>query len=181
MTIVHTESSRFEMMEKVADASYRLPNATAVAKELGIPRKEVVALQKDYSDALANDAEARDLARDHLHRMVRHFDALIAKFYKLLDEIDTLEFGHQVAAQKNATLRSIADLESKRLDSLQKAGLLDSAELGDELAKWEEEKEILLSVLNDLCPACQSNVGARLTRLRGGVVQAIDVEVIENE
>lgn len=179
MSIVHTESHRFEEMERVAELTLQGLSATAISKRLEIPRKEVLTLQEDYRIALSQDTEARDMARDYLNQMVKHYDSLISKFYDLVDEIESLNFNHQVAAQKNAALKAIADLESRRLDSLQKAGILDSSELGDELAKWEEDKEMLLTVLNDLCPACQATVGDRLNKLRGGKVEPIEVEVVE--
>jgi hypothetical protein len=96
----------------------------------------------------------------------------------LIDDIDTLDWNAAAAAQKNAAIKGIAELTAKRVDALQKAGLFESAEIGDEIARWEEEKEILLSILQDICPSCQSVVGARITKLRGGEVPAIDVEVI---
>lgn len=182
MTVVSVESNRFEMMEKVAEKSMRGLSATAISKELGIPRKEVIVLQEDYRTALANDSEARDMAKDHLNMMVKHFDSLIKKFYDLVDEIDSLDFGHQVAAQKNAALRSIADLEAKRLDALQKAGLLDSAELGDELAETEEKITILLDIIqNEICPSCKIKVSEQIAKISGNVT-TIDVEseVVDN-
>lgn len=179
-----TDNIRFEMMEKVAERMLMGENATNIAKSLKIPRKEVIALQQEYRMVLTQDNEARDLARDYLHQMVEHYTKLIKKFYDLVDEIEILDFNHQVAAQKNAALKAIAELEAKRVDALQKAGLLESAELGDEIAQWEEEKETMLSVLRDLCPNCQSQVGSRLTALRGGIVAErpddIEVEVVEN-
>lgn len=180
MSIVPVESDRFTMMEKVAEASWRLPNPTAIAKELGIQRKVVIELLDDYKTALASDQEARDMARDHLNMMVKHYDSLIAKFYDLIEEIDSLSFSHQVAAQKNSALKAIAELDAKRVDALQKAGLLDSAELGDELAKWEEEKDMMLSVLRDLCNVCQPKVANRIAKLRGNDVDTIEVEVLSD-
>lgn len=183
MSIVPVESERFEMMQRVADLSYRLPNETAIARELNIPRKVVKELLTDYKTALANDQEARDMARDHLNMMVKHYDSLISKFYDLVDEIDTLSFSHQVAAQKNAALKAIAELDAKRLDALQKAGLLDSADLGDELAEMEEKQAVIIDILsNDLCPQCRLATSTKLTRLTGKVnnVADYDVEVVEH-
>ncbi len=170
------------MMEKVAELSMQGHSATAISKSLGIPRKEVVVLQDDYKTALSNDAEARDMARDHLNMMVKHFDRLIKKLYDLVDDIDTLDFGHQVAAQKNAALRSIADIESKRLDALQKAGLLDSAELGDELAEAEEKRDILVNIIREeVCPNCRIKIANSIARVTGRVeTQTIDGEIVEN-
>jgi hypothetical protein len=170
MSIVSVESNRFEQMEKVAELTMQGHSATAISKTLNIPRKEVAVLQEDYRTALANDSEARDMARDHLNMMVKHFDKLIRKLYELVSDIDSLDFGHQVAAQKNAALRSIADLEAKRLDALQKAGLLDSAELGDELAEAEEKRDILIDIIqNQICPACKIKVASDIARVSGRV------------
>lgn len=183
MSIVQADSFRFESMERVAELTLKGYSSTAISKEMGIPRKEVMTLQEDYRAALSNDSEARDLARDHLNQMVHHYDILIKKFYDLIDEIDTLNFNHQVAAQKNATLKSIAELEAKRLDALQKAGLLDSAELGDELAEAEEKREIILDIIqNQVCPACRNKIAADIARAKGNPneVPAIDVEVVEH-
>jgi hypothetical protein len=184
MSIVSVESARFEAMEKVAELTMHGNSATAISKTLNIPRKEVMTLQEDYRTALSNDSEARDMARDYLNQMVKHYDSLIKKFYALVDDIDGLDFNHQVAAQKNATLRSIAELEAKRLDALQKAGLLDSAELGDELAEMEEKQAIIIDILqNDLCPVCRHATSQKLVRLTGKVnpVAEYDVEVIEHD
>lgn len=181
MSIVSTESNRFEMMEKVAEKTLQGFSATAISKELGIKRAEVLTLQEDYRTALSNDHEARDMARDYLNLMVTQYDSLIKKFYELLDEIDQLPWNAAAAAQKNAALKGIAELAAKRVDALQKAGLLDSAELGDEIAKFEEDKEMILSILKDLCVVCQPKVANRISKLMGNDVQSedvIDVEVM---
>lgn len=157
-------------MEKVAALTMEGLTPTAIAKQLGLKRVLVLELQEDYRVALANDLEARDIAKDHLHKMVKHYDYLISRFYALIRDIDSLSFSHQVAGQKTSALRSIADLEAKRLDALQKAGLLESSELGDELADMEEKKEILINILrNDLCRSCQSKVAEKLTKVTGQV------------
>jgi uncharacterized protein YdbL (DUF1318 family) len=183
MSIVSVESARFEQMEKVAELTMHGHSATAISKQLNIPRKEVTLLQEDWRVALSNDTEARDIARDLLNQMAAHYDSLIKKFYDLVEDIDMLSFNHQVAAQKNATLRSIAELEAKRLDAYQKAGLLESAELGDELAAAEEKQEIIIDILtNDLCAQCKQNVGFKLSKITGKVepIEVIEGTVVED-
>lgn len=178
MTIVPVESERFETMEKVADLFMEGMNETQIARDTGLQRKVVKELLDDYKTALSNDMEARDMARDHLVMMGKHYDRLIAKYYDLIQDIDTLSFNHQVAGQKNAALKAIAELEAKRLDAFQKAGLLDSAELGDELAEMEEQREIILNILrNELCASCKQKVATQIARI-SGQVEVIDAEVI---
>lgn len=172
------EGGRFDAMEKVAELTFQGNNPTAIAKKLGIQRKDVMALQEDYRIALSQDQQARDLARDYLYQMVKHYDDLIRRFYELTDEIDQLSWSPAAAAQKNASLKAIADLDAKRLEALQKAGLLDSAELGDELAEAEEKREILIDILrNDLCSTCQGNVAHKLSKVTGRV-EAMAVEIV---
>lgn len=183
MSIVSTESARFDAMERVADLTFKGWSATDISKETGIARKEVVTLQEDYRAALSEDQQARDMARDHLNMMVKHYDGLIKRFYDLVDEIDQLPWNAAAAAQKNSALKAIAELDAKRVDALAKAGLLDSAELGDELADMEEKQAILIDILrNDLCPDCQAHIAHKLTKVTGQVevVADYDVEVVDN-
>jgi hypothetical protein len=48
---------------------------------------------------------------------------------------------------KTTTLKAIADVESKRQESLQKAGLYDDAELGDEIAMMQEQADKIKQLL----------------------------------
>lgn len=178
MSMVPYESERFKTMEAVADLTMEGLNATEISKRLDIKRKDVLELQADYRTALSQDSEARNLARDHLHMMVKHYDRLIKKFYDLIDEIDALYFSHQVAAQKNAALKAIGELEAKRLDALQKAGLLESGELGDELADMEDKQATLIDILrNDLCTDCKSKIAYKLAQV-SGQAEVISSEVV---
>jgi hypothetical protein len=67
-------------------------------------------------------------------------------------------------------LKLVADLEAKRLDALQKAGLLDAAEMGDHVADMEEKMGIMVSILrNDLCPECKRTVAQKLQQVTNQV------------
>lgn len=154
-------------MERIVELDLQGLNPTQIAKETGLQRKVVVRQLEEVRVAWQNDAEARDLARDHLNKLVKHYDVLIKKFYELLDDLETLQFNDRVAGQRNAALKAVAEMEGKRVDALQKAGLLESAELGDEIAQWEEEKQEILSILKNLCPVCRAKVGARIAALNG--------------
>lgn len=179
MTLAPVESTRFELMEKVIDLDIDGYTETMIAKKLNIKRKDVLELLADYRAALSQDMLARDLARDHLHKMVKQYDRLIRRYNELINDIDSLHFSHQVAGQKNAALKAIADLEAKRVDALQKAGLLESGDLGDELVEMEEKQAIVVDILrNDLCDACKQKVAYKLSQVSGRA-EVISSEVIE--
>lgn len=178
-TIAPVESARFELMEQVIDLDMDGYTELQIAKKLNIRRKDVLELLKDYRHALSQDMLARDLARDHLHKMVKHYDRLIRRYNDLIADIDGLNFNHQVAGQKNSALKAIADLEAKRLDALQKAGLLEAGDLGDELADMEEKQQIVVDILrNDLCKACKEKVAYKLSQVSGRA-EVISSEVVD--
>ncbi len=175
--IIDTED--FHLMEEVVELMRKHGGSeTKVARELKIPRKDVISLHQQYRDLLINDSEARDMARDHLNLMVKHYDGLIAKFYDLIEDLESISFGHMVAGQISGALKAIADLEKSRLDALQKAGLLEGADLGDELAERERREQVLIEILrNDLCNVCRGVVAQKLT----GLTNTVEAVVVYDE
>lgn len=173
--LVPVDSERFEIMEKVANLRMQGISDTAVAKQLNLKRKVVVELWEDYREALSKDSESRDRARDALHVMVEHYDRLIKRYYDLLADLQNEIFNHQVAGQINSALKQIGELEAKRLDAWQKAGLLDGTEMGNQMAEMEEKQQILISILrNDLCPECRLAVVEKLQK----VTQVVEAVVV---
>lgn len=157
------DSERWTTIEEVARLKHRGLTDTAIAKQLGLTRVETQNLYNEYKDILSNDQESRDRARDQLNLMVAHYDILIKKLYDLLDELDQENFTHQIGGQKVSAIKQIGDLEAKRLEAMQKAGILDASDLGDELALMEEQRDMVLDILrNDLCPVCRKNVMEKL-------------------
>lgn len=168
------DSDPFKEMEEVAKSMLKGHTEYKTARDLGLKVVEVRALWIAYKDRLSNDSLARDAARDHLNMMVRSFDDLILKMHANLDDLDNMAFDQQTSAQKIASVKTIGELQAKRVDALQKAGLLDNAELGDELAEHERQRDILVDILkNDLCPECQARVAQKLQQVTN------EVEVIQ--
>lgn len=146
------------------------------ARDLGMKVAEVRVLWSAYKERLANDSMAQDVARDHLNLMVKQFDDLIVELHNNLSDLKTLNYDEKISAQIVSTTRTIADLQAKRVDLLQKAGLLDAHDLGDELAERERQEAILVDILrNDLCSDCQARVAQKLQQVTGDV-EAVQVE-----
>lgn len=148
-----------------------------ISKELGIPFAAVKKNIEMWEEILRNDLESRDAARDYLNRMVDSYDTLLKKSHENLDNLKDMRFDEKISAQINATLKNIADFEAKRVDALQKAGLLDAHDLGDELAEREEREAQLIKILrDDLCQNCKMVVATKLQSLTNQVevVQVFD-------
>lgn len=119
---------------------------TKISKELSIPRVRVVELINEWKVmASANDA-IRARAKDALAGMDAHYSKLISKTYEVIDEASmTNNLG-----AKTAAIKLVMDIESKRIDMLQKAGLLENKELAEEMIEIEKRQEILMGILRDI-------------------------------
>jgi hypothetical protein len=51
---------------------------------------------------------------------------------------------------KTAGIKLVMDIESKRIDMLQKAGLLENKELAEEMVEIERRQEVLVGILRDV-------------------------------
>lgn len=165
----------YDREESVIGLFHQGLNATQISKKLDINRKDVNGIIAAWREAAREDTHMRDVARDALNKMIDHYDRLIKKYYDLVEELESEVRGaghlsHQFAAQRNAALKAIAELEAKRVDSLQKAGMLDAHDLGDELAKMEEDKQMVFDILRkDLCNECRPKVMRKIGEASGRV------------
>lgn len=160
----------FKQMEEVATHMLKGHSEFKTARDLGMKVVEVKALWGAYKERLEQDSYARDAARDMLNLMVVQYDELIVKLHENYKDLEDLKYDEKVSAQRNTTARNIADMQAKRVDALQKAGLLDQGDLGDELAEREKQEAYLIDILrNDLCAECQAVVAVKLQKVTGKV------------
>lgn len=119
---------------------------TKISKELSIPRTRVVALITEWQQmATANDA-IRARAREALAAADEHYSRLISKAYEVIDEATTTANLNA----KTSGIKLVMDLESKRIEMLQKAGLLENKELAEEMIEIERKQDILKKILMDI-------------------------------
>lgn len=160
------EGDAFKQMESVASHMLKGHTEFKTARDLGLKVVEVRALWDSYKERLENDSFSRDAARDHLNLMIVQYDNLLTGLHANLNDLDDLVYDEKISAQRVATARTIADLQAKRVDLLQKAGLLDQGDLGDELAEREKQEAALLDILrNDLCDNCRAVVAVKLQKI----------------
>lgn len=137
---------------------------TVISKELSIPRQKVVELINEWKVmASANDA-IRARAKEALASMDAHYGKLISKTYEVIDEATmTSNLG-----AKTAAIKLVMDIESKRIDMLQKAGLLENKELAEEMMEIEKRQEVLMAILKDIAseyPEVRDEIMRRLSSI----------------
>ena len=165
------DADAFEQIKKVADLYVQgTTSPYTIARRLNIKVVEAKQALEQWHEVLRNDSESKDLAREHLNVMVQRYDTLIAEANENLNNLKMLAYDEKVSAQINTTIKVIGELDKVRVDLLQKAGLLDAHDLGDELAEREEREATLIDILrNHLCDSCKQEVAYRLGQVTGQV------------
>jgi hypothetical protein len=168
------DTTRIDNMARVAELMLQGKPIQHVMRETGLQRKAVNQLWDDWKATAAANTAMQDRAADALNAMDAHYTLLINKAWEAIDQVDddlTINGTNpQRIAQKLGAIRTVADLEAKRVDALQKSGLLDAAEMGDQMAEIEDKQKILMEILrNDLCMDCKMKVKDKLSKISGQV------------
>jgi hypothetical protein len=135
---------------------------TKISKELAIPRQKVVAYLNEWKTMAADNAAIRARAKEALVVADTHYSKLIEKAYEVIDEATTTANLNA----KSGAIKLVMDLESRRIDMLQKAGLLENKELAEEMLEIENRQEILIGILKDIAaehPEIRDKIMKRLS------------------
>lgn len=119
-------------------------NATKIAKGLSLPRKDVLDYIQAWKEIASNNERIKDRAAEALTAMDRHYDMIIKGFWEVIED-RTVDLKTKAGALKN-----VADVEAKRQETLQKAGLYDDAGISEELVRMEEYTDAIQQVLFDV-------------------------------
>ena len=135
---------------------------TKISKELAIPRQKVVSYLNEWKAMAADNAAIRARAKEALVVADTHYSKLIEKAYEVIDEATTTAD----LRNKSTAIKLVMDLESRRIDMLQKAGLLENKELAEEMLQIEERQQVLIGILKDIAaehPEIRDKIMSRLS------------------
>lgn len=141
LTVEHLDA-----VNKVVEKYLAGNEPTQISKELAMPRQKVVAYIQEWRAMAADNAAIRLRAKEALVGADTHYTKLIQKAYEVIDDATTTAN----LGAKTAGIKLVMDLESKRIDMLQKAGLLENKELAEEMMEIENRQEILVGILKDI-------------------------------
>lgn len=175
------DSEAFEHIKKVADLYVQgVTSPFTLGRRLNMKVTEVRTALEQWHLMIQHDEASQDAAREALDVMLQRYDVLLVEANDNLTNLKTLEYDEKISAQINATIKAIADLDKTRVDLLQKAGMFERGDLGDELAEREEREAMILKILReDLCGICRDVVRDKISYLTGQVQgDVIDAEVV---
>jgi len=154
--------SHLDQVNKVVGEYLKGSDPTKISKELAIPRQKVVAYLDEWKAMAADNAAIRARAKEALVVADTHYSKLIEKAYEVIDEATTVAN----LAAKTAAIKLVMDLESRRIDMLQKAGLLENKELAEEMIEIENRQQVLIGILKDIAsehPEVRDKIMRRLS------------------
>jgi hypothetical protein len=149
-------------VNKVVEKYLAGSDATQISKELSMSRQRVVAYIDEWRAMAADNAAIRARAKEALVGADTHYSKLIQKAYEVIEDATTTAN----LGAKTAGIKLVMDLESKRIDMLQKAGLLENKELAEEMIEIERRQEVLVGILKDIAtehPEIRDKIMRRLS------------------
>lgn len=151
-----------DLMNTVVSEYLKGDDPTTIAKTLKMSRVRVVGLLAEWRGLISNNEAIRSRAKEALASADQHYSRLIGKAYEVIDSADLRD---NLSAKTNA-IKLIADMEAKRIDMLQKSGMLENKELAEELAESERKQTVLENILKEVvsdCSHCKREVLSRLS------------------
>ena len=141
---------------------------SSVAKKFELTRVQVENHVTTWRSMVQDNKAIRERAKEALAGADEHYSMLIKEAWDVVEEAG-------VAAElntKNAALKLIADIEAKRIDMLNKAGVLEDNSVADQIIESERKQQILVEILRDVtssCDKCKWEVSRRLQEVTGQV------------
>jgi hypothetical protein len=162
---VSTEQDLVEHLDKVnrvVEEYLKGTEPTQISKELEIPRQKVVAYISEWRQMASDNAAIRARAKEALVGADTHYNKLISKAYEVIEDATTTAN----LSAKTSAIKLVLDIEARRIDMLQKAGLLENKELAEEVLEVERKQEILVGILKDIAseyPQIRDEIMKRLS------------------
>jgi hypothetical protein len=154
--------SHLDEVNKVVEKYLAGSDPTQISKELSLPRQKVVAHINEWKQMASDNAAIRARAKEALVAADTHYNKLISKAYEVIDEATTTANLNA----KTSGIKLVLDIESKRIDMLQKAGLLENKELAEEMLEIERRQDVLVNILKDIAsehPEIRDKIMKRLS------------------
>jgi hypothetical protein len=151
-----------DQVNKVVEEYLKGNDPTQISKELAMPRQKVVGYINEWRAMASDNAAIRARAKEALVGADTHYTKLIQKAYEVIDDATTTAN----LGAKTSGIKLVMDLESKRIEMLQKAGLLENKELAEEMIEIERKQEVLVGILKDIAsehPEVRDKIMQRLS------------------
>jgi hypothetical protein len=164
--------THIEEVNAVATEYIKGLNETEISRELDIPKARVSALLREWKQMASNSDAVRSRAREALAAADQHYGKLIKQAYEVIEDANL----NQNQTTKLNAIKLVLDIETRRMDMLQKAGLLENKELAEQLLETERKQELIMNILKDVAakyPQIKNEILTRLSEVSGPTGEAV--------
>ena len=161
-------AGQFDQMNKVVEELLKGNSPAQIARSLSLTRVQVENFIDAWKGFVHDNKAIRERAKEALAGADEHYNMLIKEAWVTLNQADAQD-SPNVKAQ---VIKLIADIEAKRIDMLNKAGVLENNSMADEILENERKQEVLVGILRDVtssCDHCKFEVAKRLSEVTGQI------------
>lgn len=140
-----------------------------IQHETGLSAREQRQVNEEYKNFIRNDMWTANRSREIIGYMDEHFGAIIKQLYEV---VSAAEMADDMKL-KASTLKLIVETETRRVDALQKAGVLSANNIGDEVAETNERQAVIINILKEVAskwPDAGKFIAEKIAELDGTVI-----------
>lgn len=170
------QNEHFEERDKVVALYLKGNKEAAISRSTGIAKKDVVAYVKQFHEYAKNNEMLQERGLQVVQEFDHQQDFIIRELVSAVEEADNA--GDYKT--KGVLLKTLHDVQKGRVDTMQKAGMLSDAALGDELAAMEEKHETIIGILKKVaagCNRCKMEIAREIAKVTGKPEPMIVVDV----
>ncbi len=167
-------ADRFEQMNKVVAEFIKGNNVNQIAKTFSLKPAQINGILDNWRELMHGDTGIRERAKEALGAADQHYSMIIQEAWNTVKQAEDQD----LPSIKVQSLKLIADIEQKRIDMLQKAGVLERNEMANQILETERKQEVLVGILRDVtasCPNCKQDVARKLSEVTNRV-EVINVD-----
>jgi len=161
-------AGQFDQMNKVVEELLKGNTPAAIARTLELTRVQVDMHINTWKVLVQDNTAIKARAKEALAGADEHYSLLIKEAWRTVEQADAQD-ALNVKAQ---SLKLIADIEAKRIDMLNKAGVLENNDITDQILESERKQEVLVNILKEVtsnCEKCKWEVSKRLSEVTGQI------------
>jgi len=116
-----------------------------------------------------NNQYIQDRAKDALMATDEHYNLIISGLWSVVSEA---EIGGDLKTRAS-TLKTIADVEGKRIEMLQKSGVMENQQIADQIIDMERKHEVIINILRKVqeeYPQAADLIKREIAKITGEVV-----------
>ena len=161
-------TDQFEQMNKVVAEFIKGSNVNDIAKQFELKPIQISNILNAWREIMHSDNGIRERAKEALGAADQHYSMVINEAWNTVNQANAQDD----LRTKAQALKLVADVEQKRIDMLQKAGVIEKNEMADQILETERKQEVLVGILRDVtssCTQCKQEVARRLSEVTNRV------------